>query len=143
MLSLLSRLGGVAPGDSRLLLDEEPEDFLRALAEVEAQARVARARGERTELILYYSGHAKDGALRMGEGVLELEALKRRLEARPWTSASPSWMRAARARSPGRRAPGARPPSPSTRAGPDRPGARPAHLELGGRGLPGVGSAGR
>ncbi|ATB41185.1 peptidase C14 [Cystobacter fuscus] len=83
MLGLLSRLGGVAPGDSRLLLDEEPEDFLRALAEVEAQARVARARGERTELILYYSGHAKDGALRMGEGVLELEALKRRLEASP------------------------------------------------------------
>ena len=38
MQGLLVRLGGVAPADARLLLDEGPEDFLRALTDVEAQA---------------------------------------------------------------------------------------------------------
>jgi len=83
MHGLLTRLGGVEPGDARLLLDEDSGDFLRALAELESGARTARARGERTALIVYYSGHAKDGALRLGESALDLESLKRRLLAAP------------------------------------------------------------
>lgn len=79
MHALLLRLGGVEPGDARLLLDDGTEDFLQALAELEASARAARARGERTALIVYYSGHAKDGSLRLGDSRLEFEALKRRL----------------------------------------------------------------
>ncbi len=80
---LLVRLGGVDPRDARLLLDEDAGDFLRALDALEADARQARARGERTVLLVYYSGHAKDGALRLGHSVLELESLKRRLAAAP------------------------------------------------------------
>ncbi|WP_257452185.1 caspase family protein [Archangium lipolyticum] len=83
MHELLVRLGGVEPGDARLLLDENAEDFLQALARLEARAREARARGERTSLIVYYSGHAKDGSLRMGDSTLDLEALKRRLATAP------------------------------------------------------------
>ncbi len=83
MHGLLTRLGGVEPGDARLLLDEDTGDFLRALAELESGARAARARGERTALIVYYSGHAKDGALRLGDSALDLEPLKRRLLAAP------------------------------------------------------------
>ena len=80
---LLVRLGGVEARDARLLLDEEAEDFLRALDALEAEVRQARARGERTVLLVYYSGHARDGALRLGDSVLELEVLKRRLAAAP------------------------------------------------------------
>ncbi|WNG36995.1 caspase family protein [Archangium violaceum] len=83
MHDLLVRLGGVEPGDARLLLDETAEDFLQAISKMEARAREARARGERTSLLVYYSGHAKDGSLRMGDSALELEALKRRLAATP------------------------------------------------------------
>jgi uncharacterized caspase-like protein len=83
MHDLLVRLGGVEPGDARLLLDDDADDLLRALSELEASARAARARGERTTLLLYYSGHAKDGALRLGDSQLDFEALKRRLSASP------------------------------------------------------------
>ena len=81
--ALLLRLGGVAPRDARLLLDAPPEDFLRTLAELEHESAAARARGERTELLVYYSGHAKDGALRMEGEPLALQTLKQRLAAAP------------------------------------------------------------
>ncbi|ATB32408.1 caspase family protein [Melittangium boletus] len=81
--TLLLRLGGVASGDARLLLDAAPDDFLRTLALLEQESAAARARGERTELLVYYSGHAKDGALRMGGETLDLDTLKHRLAAAP------------------------------------------------------------
>ncbi|MBM7117690.1 caspase family protein [Archangium primigenium] len=81
--ALLVRLGGVALGDARLLLDAGPEDFLRALAQLERESAAARARGERTELLVYYSGHAKDDTLRMGTQTLGLDTLKHRLAAAP------------------------------------------------------------
>ncbi|ATB27217.1 caspase family protein [Melittangium boletus] len=83
MHELLVRLGGVEPRDARLLLDESAEDFQRALARMEARAQEARTRGERTSLLVYYSGHAKDGLLRMGDSTLNLEELKRRLATAP------------------------------------------------------------
>jgi hypothetical protein len=78
---LLLRLGGVAESDARLLLDEDAETFLQELEALEARARAAEARGERTALIVYYSGHAKDGALRLGGSRLPFDTLKRRLTA--------------------------------------------------------------
>ena len=83
MHSLLVRLGGVASSDAKLLLDEDSRDFLQALAELEARARAARERGERTALLVYYSGHAKDGSLRLGDSRLPFEDLKRRLADAP------------------------------------------------------------
>jgi hypothetical protein len=83
MHGLLARLGGVSPTDARLLLNEEAQDVLAALSGLEAQAQAARARGERTALLIYYSGHAKDGALRLGDTRLAFDALKRRLADAP------------------------------------------------------------
>ncbi|MCE9668233.1 caspase family protein [Myxococcus stipitatus] len=83
MHALLGRLGGVAPSDAKLLLDASSKDFLAALTELEARSREAQARGERTALLVYYSGHAKDGALRLGGSRLGFEDLKRRLAAAP------------------------------------------------------------
>lgn len=83
MHDLLTRLGGVAPSDAKLLLNNDAKDFLLALSELEQRARAAQARGERTALFVYYSGHAKDGALRLGDSRLAFDALKRRLADAP------------------------------------------------------------
>lgn len=80
---LLVQLGGVRADDARLLLNARPQELLSALAELEARSAEARKRGERTALLVYFSGHAKDGALRMGDGELALDALKARLAAAP------------------------------------------------------------
>jgi hypothetical protein len=80
---IFSRLGGVAEGDAMVLFDESADAVLTAFGELERRARDARARGERAAIILYYSGHAKDGALRLGQSRLPLETLKARLAKAP------------------------------------------------------------
>ncbi len=79
MHELLSRLGGVSKTDSLLLLNEKAEELLTALANLEARIKDAQGRGERTALLVYYSGHAKDGALRLGDTRLPFDTFKRRL----------------------------------------------------------------
>ena len=81
--AILERLGGVAPEDSSLLLNGTSEELLTALGEMERKAKEAGKRGERTALFLYYSGHAKDGALRLGGSRIPFEALRSRLERAP------------------------------------------------------------
>ncbi|MBK7860615.1 MAG: caspase family protein [Archangiaceae bacterium] len=80
---ILLRLGGVKKEDAFLLLDDSAGSLLESLGEVEKRATAARARGDRTALFFYYSGHAKDGALRMGGTQLPLEQLKARLAQAP------------------------------------------------------------
>jgi uncharacterized caspase-like protein len=80
---ILTRLGGVRAEDAQLVLDGTAQDLLAALALTERHAADARARGERTALVLYYSGHAKDGALRLGDTRLPLDSLKARLSSSP------------------------------------------------------------
>jgi len=60
---ILVRMGGVRPDDARLLLGAEAGDVRRAMAELSDAA--SRAGGP-TLLLVYYSGHAKDGELRLG-----------------------------------------------------------------------------
>jgi len=81
--AILTELGGVRSEDARLLLSAGAPAFRRALAELSRDAEAARGRGERTLLLVYYSGHAKDGALRLGGGRLPLEELRAALEGAP------------------------------------------------------------
>jgi hypothetical protein len=83
VLDILTRLGGVRADDARLLLDGTAQDLLTALADAERRAADAHAHGERTALLVYYSGHAKDGALRLGDTRLPLDSLKARIAASP------------------------------------------------------------
>jgi hypothetical protein len=80
---ILTRLGGVRGDDAQLVLDGTAQDLLAALAQAERRAADARAHGERTALVLYYSGHAKDGALRLGDTRLPLDSLRARIAASP------------------------------------------------------------
>jgi hypothetical protein len=79
MHELLARLGGVSVADSLLLLNKEAEDLLIALSKLETRIKDAQRQGERTALLVYYSGHAKDGALRLGDTRLPFDTFKRRL----------------------------------------------------------------
>jgi len=81
---VLTRLGSVRADDARLLLDGDAAQFLAALGDAERRARGVAARGEKTALIVYYSGHAKDGALRLGDSALPLASLKARLAQAPF-----------------------------------------------------------
>jgi len=75
---ILTRLGGVRPEDATLLTGATASQLLAALVAVEQEAAAAKQRGERTALFFYYSGHAKDGSLRMGETRIPIDGIKAR-----------------------------------------------------------------
>jgi len=79
MHAILTGVGGVRPGDARLLLSAGAPAFMKALGELSEAAGRAGAAGERTLLLVYYSGHARDGALRLGQGSIPLDALREAL----------------------------------------------------------------
>ncbi len=81
--AILTRVGGVQEPDAMLLLNADAQDLLTALAELERRAKDARTQGNRTSLFFYFSGHAKDGALRLGSSKLPMESLKARLAQSP------------------------------------------------------------
>jgi hypothetical protein len=76
---VLVHLGGVAAADAALLLDRSAGDLLGAVAAVSARAAQDRRAGARTALIVYFSGHAKDNVLRLGDSRLPIEELRGRL----------------------------------------------------------------
>lgn len=80
---ILTRLGGVLPDDAALLTGASAGDLRAALARLSEAARAAKARGEETVLIVYYSGHAKDGDLRLGDSRLPLDELRELLKDAP------------------------------------------------------------
>ncbi|HVV52937.1 MAG TPA: caspase family protein [Polyangia bacterium] len=80
---ILTRLGGVRAEDADLIVDGGASDVLGALAKVGQRAAEAARRGEHTALFFYYSGHAKDGALRLGESRLPIDGLRALVTAAP------------------------------------------------------------
>jgi hypothetical protein len=77
---VLTQLGGMAPADTSLLLNQDAAEFWRAFGDIEARVDEARQRGERTLFVLYFSGHAKDGDLRLGDTRVRLDDVRARLE---------------------------------------------------------------
>ena len=117
---ILTRLGGVRPEDATLLIGASASQ----LPERARRGRDAGGRGEAStasarRCFFYYSGHAKDGALRLGETRLPIDgaqgAHRRR---RRSTCASRSSTRASRARSRAPRGRARRPRSRSSRTSP-------------------------
>lgn len=79
MHDVLVRVGGVVPGDAELLVDRDASDVQQALQSIEAKIAAVQRSGERAELLFYYSGHALDGNLRLGDTDYPLAALRERL----------------------------------------------------------------
>ena len=69
--------------DSRLLTGADAGDVRRALDDLDRRSRSAREHGEQTLLLVYYSGHAKDGELRLRDTRLPLGELRQRLQEAP------------------------------------------------------------
>ncbi len=80
---ILTRLGGVQAADATLVVDGSSGDVLAAVAQAVRQAADAARRGEHTALLFYYSGHAKDGALRLGDSRLPIDSLRGLVAAAP------------------------------------------------------------
>ena len=80
---ILTRLGGVRQEDATLLIGASASQLLSAIVAVEMQAAEAKQRGERTALFFYYSGHAKDGSLRLGETRVPIDGIKARIASSP------------------------------------------------------------
>ena len=81
--AILTRLGGVREEDARLLTGADAGALRTAFAELSDKARKAKAAGDPTVFILYYSGHAKDGELRLGDSRLPLDELRTALRDAP------------------------------------------------------------
>jgi hypothetical protein len=79
--AVLTQLGGVRANDAALVLNQEASEFWRAFSAMEMHVADSKLRGERALFILYYSGHAKDGDLRLGESRVHLDEVKARLSA--------------------------------------------------------------
>src|SRR6267154_5712888 len=83
MHAILTRLGGVRPEDARLLTAATADEVRAAIADLSARAEQAKARGDETVLLVYYSGHAKDGDLRLGDTRMSLLELRDSLRNAP------------------------------------------------------------
>jgi hypothetical protein len=77
---VLVRYGFVSGENAILLVNRTSAELDRALRELQARAALARQQGEHTALVVYFSGHAKDGALRLGDTRIGLDDLKARLQ---------------------------------------------------------------
>jgi len=81
--TVFTQIGGVRPEDALLVQNQSVDTFLASLASLEKHIRESKARGEGTLLVVYFSGHAKDGELRLGETRISFMALKNRLANSP------------------------------------------------------------
>ncbi len=80
LAGILGELGGYREGDIVRVLGDSADRVLGALDEIEARVRAAKT-GEsaHTTLLVYYSGHGKDGVLRLGASKLPMQILRTKL----------------------------------------------------------------
>jgi uncharacterized caspase-like protein len=83
IFGILTRMGGVQEQDALLLTGASAEQVRAALSDLEGRLLKAKASGDETVLFVYYSGHAKDGDLRLGDTRLPLTELRDALRAAP------------------------------------------------------------
>jgi Caspase domain len=85
MASVLREVGHYADADVRVLLHPDAALALGAIAEIGAKVRARADAGEQSEVLFYYSGHARASALSLGSEDLPLKVLRERLSALPAT----------------------------------------------------------
>ncbi len=80
LADVLVDLGGFERADILSVIDGEGGDVMGALDEVERRVAQAKRGGDEVVFLFYYSGHAQNGVLRLGQTQLEMQWIKRRLE---------------------------------------------------------------
>lgn len=81
--AVLEELGGVSAGDQVLLEEATRAEVLGALRELDGRMGAARRAGQRTELVVYYSGHSDEQGLLLGRERLGYDELRAALAAAP------------------------------------------------------------
>jgi hypothetical protein len=81
--ALLSELGGVKTEDLALLIEPSLAAFRGAAEKLRSSAAAANARGQRCELMLYYSGHSDEEGLLLGKEKLGYSDLRAAIEKVP------------------------------------------------------------
>lgn len=79
MRDVLTQLGGFAPDDVVVSYREDTARVTKRFAEARA-ALASTTPGESALFLFYFSGHAQDGSLRLGEGTLPLVRIKELVE---------------------------------------------------------------
>ncbi len=74
--SVLRELGGVADNDIVMVIDEDRHAVESKLASLSHDIAVRKAAGKRTELVVYYSGHADEQGLLFSRELLPWETLR-------------------------------------------------------------------
>ena len=83
MATVLQELGGVAPGDTVLLVEPDTGELEVGFAQLLGMVEAAREAGDRAEVVVYYSGHSDaEGLLLAGERY-GYDALRRALDEVP------------------------------------------------------------
>ena len=76
---VLTELGGVDEDNVFLVIDQDAVAFLNALTKAEMRVHDIQRNGNEAMLLVYYSGHAQNGVLRMGDSELDMMLLKTHL----------------------------------------------------------------
>ena len=76
---VLEEMGGLDPADVLLLRDPDLAAFQRGLHELQRRVSAANRRGDRLEVLLYYSGHADEEGLLLAGDHLDYPQLRREL----------------------------------------------------------------
>ncbi|MCY3734961.1 MAG: caspase family protein [Gemmatimonadaceae bacterium] len=82
-VQVLQEMGGLHPEDVLLLRDPDVAGFEQGLSELGRRVRAASRRGDRLEVLVYYSGHADAGGLLLAGDRLEYPVLRGALESAP------------------------------------------------------------
>jgi hypothetical protein len=77
--TILGELGGYRTEDVVSILGSSADRVLASLDDLETKISAAKAAGKHTSLLVYYSGHGKDGVLRLGTSKLPMQTLRARL----------------------------------------------------------------
>ncbi|HUJ59943.1 MAG TPA: caspase family protein [Kofleriaceae bacterium] len=80
---VLEQLGGVSHGDLSLLSDPDTRALDSAFDELATRARAQHVRGQRVELVVYYSGHSDETGVLIGGGHYDYARLRERIRAIP------------------------------------------------------------
>lgn len=78
---VLEEMGGLDPADVLLLRNPDLATFQQGLVELRRRVVAANRRGDRLEVLLYYSGHADEEGLLLAGDHLDYPQLRRELEA--------------------------------------------------------------
>ena len=80
---VMSELGGVGPGDTIVVTNASRTALLHAVEQLTKRVRAAKHKGERTEVLVYFSGHSDEEGLMLGQKRLGYKDVRRIIERIP------------------------------------------------------------